>query len=143
MPVTIPARRRLAVVEPVGGEGVQLEEGRARVDEPVDALARQQLAAGAVPLDRFSPPPRATAAVRSRSSATSSSIRPRGAANAASRATVDSSTATAASLPPGLSRPLRQCELRKDAHDAVDDGAFEGLGKLGGVLPTSLSHGIR
>jgi hypothetical protein len=44
--------RRLAVVGLPRGEGVQLEERRAGVDEPVDPLAREQLAAGAVPLDR-------------------------------------------------------------------------------------------
>ena len=46
-----PRRRRLAVVEIPGGERVQLEECRARVDEEVDPLARGQLPAGAVPLD--------------------------------------------------------------------------------------------
>src|SRR5262249_54274998 len=46
-------RRRLAVVELPGGEGVQLEERAARVDEPVDALARRQLAARAMPLGRL------------------------------------------------------------------------------------------
>ena len=38
-------RRRLAVVDVPGGEGVQLEECRAGVDEQVDALARRELAA--------------------------------------------------------------------------------------------------
>ena len=47
-----PGRRRLAVVDVPRGERVQLEEGRARVDEPVDPLARRQLAARAVALDR-------------------------------------------------------------------------------------------
>ena len=53
MPVTMPAPRRLAVVDLPGGERVQLEERRARVDEPVDPLAREQLAARAVALDRL------------------------------------------------------------------------------------------
>src|SRR5437868_5326463 len=44
--------RRLPVVEIPGGERIQLEERAARIDEPVDALARRQLPARAVPLDR-------------------------------------------------------------------------------------------
>ena len=44
-------RRRLAVVQLPGGEGVQLEERRPRVDQPVDPLAGGQLAARTVPLD--------------------------------------------------------------------------------------------
>ena len=48
-----PGRRRLAVVELPGGERVQLEERRARVDEPVDPLARGELPARAVALDRL------------------------------------------------------------------------------------------
>ena len=47
-----PRRRRLSVVQLPRGEGVQLEERGAGIDEPVDALARGQLAARAVPLDR-------------------------------------------------------------------------------------------
>ena len=47
-----PRRGRLAVVDVPGGECVQLEERRARVDESVDSLARGQLAAGAVALER-------------------------------------------------------------------------------------------
>ena len=69
-----------------GGERVELEEGAARVDEQVDALARGELAAGAVPLERLPRRrPRATSAVRSRSSATSSVIRASRLANASSR----------------------------------------------------------
>ena len=45
-------RRSLTVVQVPGGERVQLEEGRAGVDEAVDALAREQLSARAVALDR-------------------------------------------------------------------------------------------
>src|SRR5581483_5585328 len=48
-----PGRRRLAVVEVPGGERVQLEEGGARVDEAVDALAGSQLPARAVALERL------------------------------------------------------------------------------------------
>ena len=48
-----PRRRRVAVVQLPGGERVQLEERGARVDEPVDPLARRELAAGAVSLDRL------------------------------------------------------------------------------------------
>ena len=48
-----PRRRRLPVVEVPGREGVQLEERRAGVDEPVDPLPRRQLAAGAVALERL------------------------------------------------------------------------------------------
>ena len=40
--------RRVAVVEAVGGERAQLEEGGARVEQAVDALADGQLAALAV-----------------------------------------------------------------------------------------------
>ena len=45
-----PGRRRLAVVDVPGGEGVQLEERGAGVDEQVDALAGGELAARAVAL---------------------------------------------------------------------------------------------
>ena len=47
-----PGRRRLAVVDLPGGERVQLEECRARVDEQVDALPRGELAARAMALGR-------------------------------------------------------------------------------------------
>ncbi len=43
-----PGRRRFAAVEPPGGEGADLEERRAGIDEPVDPLARGQLAAAAM-----------------------------------------------------------------------------------------------
>ncbi len=46
-------RGRLVVVELVGGERIQLEEGGAGVDEAVDPLAGGELAAGAVALDRL------------------------------------------------------------------------------------------
>ena len=73
-----PGRRRLAVVDLPGGERAELEERRAGIDEPVDPLARGQLPARAMPLDASAVlPPRATSAVRSRSSATSASIRSR------------------------------------------------------------------
>ena len=67
--------RRLAVVDVPGRERVQLEERRARIDEPVDPLAREQLAraSGAARSTR-SPPPAATSALRSRNSATSACI---------------------------------------------------------------------
>ena len=51
MPVTMP-RPGVAVVEAVGGKGRQLEEGGARVDEALDALADRELAALAVAGDR-------------------------------------------------------------------------------------------
>ena len=50
-----PGGGRLAVVEVPGGERVQLEEGRAGIDEPVDPLPGEQLAARAVALDRALP----------------------------------------------------------------------------------------
>ncbi len=56
MPVTMPAGRRLVVVEIPGGEGGELEEGGARVEEPVDALADGQLALLAMPLHVPLPP---------------------------------------------------------------------------------------
>ena len=43
--------RRIAVVHAVGGERAQLEERRARVEQPVDALADGQLAALPMPGD--------------------------------------------------------------------------------------------
>ena len=46
-------RRRLAVVHAVGRELADLEERRARVEQAVDALARQQLAARRMPLARL------------------------------------------------------------------------------------------
>ena len=52
MPGDDAGARRLAVVDVPRGERVQLEERGAGVDEPVDALAREQLPARAVPLDR-------------------------------------------------------------------------------------------
>ena len=48
-----PGRRRVAVVQVPRGERVQLEEGRAGVEEAVDPLAREELAARAVALDRL------------------------------------------------------------------------------------------
>ena len=52
IPVTMPGRRRLAVVDLPGGKGVQLQECRAGVDEQVDALPRRELAARAMALGR-------------------------------------------------------------------------------------------
>ena len=48
-----PRRRRLAVVHAEGGELADLEERRARVEQAVDPLARQQLAARRMPLARL------------------------------------------------------------------------------------------
>ena len=47
-----PGARRVVVVQAGRGERAQLEEGGARVDEPVDALADRELAALAMALDR-------------------------------------------------------------------------------------------
>ncbi|MGC0347435.1 hypothetical protein RKD34_003015 [Streptomyces sp. SAI-218] len=47
-----PGRRGLAVVQPVGGERGQLQEGRAGVEQGVDPVPGQQLAARGVPLAR-------------------------------------------------------------------------------------------
>jgi hypothetical protein len=52
MPVTIPGAGRLAVVHVPGGERRELEERRARVEQPVDALAHRQLALLAMALER-------------------------------------------------------------------------------------------
>ena len=43
--------RRLAVIDVPRGESVQLEERRVGIDQPVDPLARRELAAGAVLLE--------------------------------------------------------------------------------------------
>jgi hypothetical protein len=45
--------RRLVVVQLPRRERVQLEKGGVGVEEPVDALARRQLAARAMPFDRL------------------------------------------------------------------------------------------
>src|SRR5262249_29454983 len=45
--------RRLVVVQAVRGERAQLEEGRTRVEQEVDALAHWQLAALSMPRDRL------------------------------------------------------------------------------------------
>ena len=50
-----PCARRLTVVELPRGERVQLEERRVRIEEPVDALACGQLAAGPMSLDCLFP----------------------------------------------------------------------------------------
>ena len=47
-----PRGRSLVVVHVPGRERVQLEEGRVRIDEPVDPFPGEELAARAVPLDR-------------------------------------------------------------------------------------------
>ena len=47
-----PGARRLPVVDLPRGERVQLQERRPRIDEPVDPLAREQLPARAMALDR-------------------------------------------------------------------------------------------
>ncbi len=88
--------RRVAVVEIPGGERVQLEEGRVGVDEPVDALARRQLAARAVPLDGLLAAAARDGSVRSRSSATSAAMRSWRRENSSEpRSTCDVRTATA------------------------------------------------
>ena len=70
-----PGAGRRVVVEAVGGERRELEEGRAGVEQPVDALARQQLAALDVALGgALSAAAVATAARRSRSSAASRDV---------------------------------------------------------------------
>ena len=50
MPAMIPAPGRFVVVHAVGRELADLEERRARIEQPLDALARQQLAARDMPL---------------------------------------------------------------------------------------------
>ncbi len=55
-----PGAMNVAVIHPVGGQWRKLEERRPRVDQPLDARARQQLAALGVALARRrSSPPRA------------------------------------------------------------------------------------
>ena len=46
-------RRRRPLIQLPGGERTQLEEGAARIDEPVDPLAGGELAAGTMPLGRL------------------------------------------------------------------------------------------
>ena len=89
-----PRRRCVAVVQLPGRERVQLEERGARVDEPVDPLARRELAAGAVSLDRLLAPAggderRALAQLGT----TSVDIDARRRSNVSSRTTSDVSTA--------------------------------------------------
>ena len=48
MPVMMPGAGAFVVVHAVGGQRRQLEERAARVEQAVDAVARQQLAAGDV-----------------------------------------------------------------------------------------------
>ena len=47
-----PGRGGIAVVEIPRGQRGELEERRVRVDEPIDSLAGEELAAGAVAIDR-------------------------------------------------------------------------------------------
>ena len=50
MPVTMPAPGRLVVVHLPRGQRRQLEKRRARIEQPIDALAHRQLALLAMPL---------------------------------------------------------------------------------------------
>ena len=89
-------RGRRTVVELPGGERVQLEEGAAGIDEPVDALPRGQLAARAVALHGA-----LAAAARHEgralaSSATSASMRSLRRVNVSSRSSWEVSTPTRA-----------------------------------------------
>ena len=79
-----PGGGRLAVVAVPGGERAELEERRARVEQPLDPLARGQLAAGSggARRPRRGPPAATCGAVRLAQLATSASMRPRFAANA-------------------------------------------------------------
>ena len=52
MPVTMPADGHLVVVEAPGGERRELEKGRERIDQQVDALAHRHLVARVVTLDQ-------------------------------------------------------------------------------------------
>ena len=68
----MPAPGRVAVVELLGGQRRELEERRARVAQPLDAVAREQLAARDVALAApRSPPPARTRASRASRSAIS------------------------------------------------------------------------
>ena len=55
MPVTRPAPGRVVVVHVPRGERRELEEGRARIEQPVDALAHRQLALFAMALEILGP----------------------------------------------------------------------------------------
>ncbi len=69
-----PGARRVVVVKPVGGELAEFQEGRARLEQALDALARQQFAAGDVAgTDRLRAAERGT----SRRAVRSCSARPR------------------------------------------------------------------
>jgi hypothetical protein len=63
IPAITPRRERLRHT-PRGGQLADFEERRARVEQAVDALARQQLAARGVAFLAFAPPPCATWASR-------------------------------------------------------------------------------
>ena len=71
MPVIMPAPGALAIVDVVGGELADLEERRAGIEQALDALARQQLAAAGVAGARFLAPPSAAWAARSRNASAS------------------------------------------------------------------------
>ena len=45
MPAIMPGAGHLVLVHVAGGELADLEEGRARIEQPLDPIARQQLAA--------------------------------------------------------------------------------------------------
>ena len=91
-----PGARGLSLVHVPGGQRVQLEERRAGVEQPVDPLAGEQLAARAVALDRAARRRRRRSArCASRSSSTSCSIRACRRAKSSVRSTRLSSSATA------------------------------------------------
>ncbi len=68
-------RRRVSAVELPGRERVQLEEGTAGIDEPIDALASSELASRAMALDRLLPAAPRDQSRSSRSSVTRAAIR--------------------------------------------------------------------
>src|SRR5258708_7022079 len=47
-----PCTRRFIVVHAVGCQGTDLQEGRARVEQRLDTLTREELASGEVPVSR-------------------------------------------------------------------------------------------
>ena len=122
IPAIEPRARRGAVVEVVRGERGELEQRRARVEQPRDALARQQLAARDVALGGArSRRPRGRARAAPRRSATSARCAASFAANAAEsgralRAEHDAHLRPFQSIGPAIERVRAELAAEQLAH---------------------------